>query len=321
MKYKYKPKNKEELLVAIKKEIFSNAIKKIDERIKENPDPDFYMFKQVWFFKNLNENIPPLPGTEERDILLLSINDESNTFSTGLINNKQEFEKIMNENANWNADLNCIDTSLITDMSYLFSEESGLNKFNGNISQWNVSNVKNMEAMFEKSKFNQDISNWNMSNVKDMSFMFYNSEFNKDIGNLPKEIKEQTKLKNISISTEYSKLPDKIKYKETIDNIKEYLNLFFKRKIKEKLIYEVQAIDRLDNKQYFNEFKNIFQNDLKVYMKQQKEKYKNKQPDIMKKLILNDMLDIFKDIDNKELITKLFNGKNIGNNIDMNSPA
>ena len=26
---------------------------------------------------------------------------------------------------NWNADLNCIDTSLITDMSYLFSNEYG----------------------------------------------------------------------------------------------------------------------------------------------------------------------------------------------------
>ena len=45
---------------------------------------------------------------------------------------------------NWQADLNCIDTSLITDMSDLFSKEYGLNKFNGDISKWNVSNVENM---------------------------------------------------------------------------------------------------------------------------------------------------------------------------------
>ena len=88
-------------------------------------------------------------------------------------------------NPNWQADLNCIDTSLITDMSYLFSEKYFLNKFNGNISKWDVSNVEKMESMFFNSKFNQDISNWNISNVKHMIFMFVNSEFNGDIGSWP----------------------------------------------------------------------------------------------------------------------------------------
>jgi len=146
-----------------------------------------------------------------------------------------------------------------------------------------------------------------------MENMFNESKFNKDIGNWPKKIKEKSGLSNISISINYSKLPDKIKYKETIENIKEYLNSL--SDLKEKLKYEVQIIDRLDNKQYLNEFKNMFQNDLKVYMKQQKEKYKNRQPNITKKLILKDMLDIFKDINNKELIIKLLNGKDINNKI------
>ena len=71
-------------------------------------------------------------------------------------------------------------TTLITDMSSLFS---GISNFNSPIGSWDVSNVTNMDGMFSNtSSFNQDISSWNVSSVTDMREMFSNaSSFNQDI--------------------------------------------------------------------------------------------------------------------------------------------
>ena len=47
-------------------------------------------------------------------------------------------------------------------------------KFNQNISTWDVSNVTDMSHMFYDCKaFNQDISKWDVSNVKSTLNMFY----------------------------------------------------------------------------------------------------------------------------------------------------
>ena len=67
-----------------------------------------------------------------------------------------------------NCDLNDIDLYLIDDMSYLFRDS----KFNGDISKWNVSNVKCMIAMFAYSKFNRDISKWKINKNCNTWFMF-----------------------------------------------------------------------------------------------------------------------------------------------------
>ena len=98
---------------------------------------------------------------------------------------KDELKKLVNKlikERGDDADLNDIDTSKITDMSYLFYEF----EFNGDISNWDVSNVEDMSYMFMGSKFtgeNGDISKWDVSNVYDMSSMFSYSEFNGDISN------------------------------------------------------------------------------------------------------------------------------------------
>ena len=55
--------------------------------------------------------------------------------------------------------------------------------FNQDLSNWNVSSVKNMNFMFyEASSFDQDISKWNVSPETSMESMFYNaSSFNQDL--------------------------------------------------------------------------------------------------------------------------------------------
>ena len=250
-----------------------------------------------------------------------------------LIKNEIFYNQGTKKKPNWHADLNCINTNLITDMSHLFSNKYGLNQFNGDISKWDVSNVRNMEGMFDKSQFNQDISRWDVSNVEDMSYMFINSQFNGDISNWdvsnvkymqwmfagskfnqdiskwnvknkkridwiffssdfnqdigfwPKDLKKQTELENISVSSEYNRLPDKIIYPETIANI-------FIRSIK----YPGQSLN-------INNFKRKF---FKEFLENRKELYKNKgyKSEIINKLILNDIADILKHLTEEKLKKK-----------------
>lgn len=64
-----------------------------------------------------------------------------------------------------------IDTSLITDMSWLFCD-SKRTDFDG-LETWDTSHVTTMERMFLRAKyFNHPIGNWNVSSVTNMECIF-----------------------------------------------------------------------------------------------------------------------------------------------------
>ena len=78
-----------------------------------------------------------------------------------------------------NCSLNHIDVSNIESLSFVFNDAN--KKFNGDISEWEVSKVRDMSALFMETDFNGDISEWDVSNVEEMSWMFQDSKFNQDI--------------------------------------------------------------------------------------------------------------------------------------------
>ena len=127
------------------------------------------------FFDILEKPYKTITQGDKEFIELLTLTDNFYKVQSKdiLISIIEKYIKIFGDNCN----LNWIDVSNITDMSYIFYNS----KFNGDISQWNVSNVTNMQGMFSNSKFNGDISQWNVSNVTNMEKMFRSSIFNGDI--------------------------------------------------------------------------------------------------------------------------------------------
>ena len=76
---------------------------------------------------------------------------------------KEDIVKKYGEINNW-------DVSKVTNMNAMFQNATS---FNQPLNNWNVSKVTNMHNMFWRAySFNQPLNKWNVSNVTDMSFMF-----------------------------------------------------------------------------------------------------------------------------------------------------
>jgi surface protein len=63
------------------------------------------------------------------------------------------------------------DLSIVESLHQMFASASS---FNGNLNNWNTSNIKDMSSMFNgASSFNNDLNNWNTGSVTNMSYMFF----------------------------------------------------------------------------------------------------------------------------------------------------
>ena len=104
-------------------------------------------------------------------------------------------------------------------------------------------------------------------------------------------------LRNISVSTEYNKLPDKIIFIETFQNILKNKKILYKSETVAKLF--VYSLEK--NNKNFN-FKTFF----KDYLNNRRKLYKSKgyKPEIINKLILNGIADILKYLKDKDMQNK-----------------
>lgn len=100
-------------------------------------------------------------------------------------------------------DFNDVNTSLITDMSFLFIDS----EFNGDISGWKFPKVIDMSNMFENATaFNQPIGGWKFPKAKFMGSMFRDAAaFDQDISgwNIGKVLSTTEMFKNCPIKDEH----------------------------------------------------------------------------------------------------------------------
>ncbi len=81
--------------------------------------------------------------------------------------------------ASFNGDIGDWDVSNVTNMSGMFANATA---FDQDIDDWDVSNVTTMRSMFfQATSFDQLLFNWELSSMEDLAFMFAGTNFNSNI--------------------------------------------------------------------------------------------------------------------------------------------
>ena len=134
--------------------------------------------KHLNIYKNESFNMKPLATYITEYIIKKKLDKPIDSEYQYHPNSKEELIKNIQELINNKIyDFNCIDTSLISDMSKLFYNKifNNINNINFDVSGWDVSNVTNMSEMFNSCyNFDCDLSSWDVSNVENMEGMFNN---------------------------------------------------------------------------------------------------------------------------------------------------
>jgi surface protein len=149
------------------KDIVVNFIRKNPLYLAENgvtiKAEDYAVIGEFWEF-----------GGKEYWIVDNSIIREFSGNSEMMVTTKVTNMRELFKNKDLNFDISHWDTSNVTDMSEMFSQND---VFNQDISLWDVSEVLNMKGMFDGAKnFNKPIGTWNVSSVRIMNEMFQRAE-------------------------------------------------------------------------------------------------------------------------------------------------
>ena len=156
--------------------------------------------------KATNENIYQIVKDEldrlghDADLNHIDVNEVTNMYNLfscmndGLGSNYEDL----------NPDISKWDVSNVEDMQYMFN---GCKNFNQDLSEWDTKNVKTMHCMFDGCiNFNQDISRWDVGKVEDMCYMFRDcKKFYKDLSmwNVSKVKKNSHMFEDCFINVKY----------------------------------------------------------------------------------------------------------------------
>jgi surface protein len=130
------------------------------------------------------DNTPIFPVFESADSLFMDCN-----LGTGPHVENFDFQsattlrRFVNNNVNFDGDLSNWDVSNIDDFFRCFDNTSFTNGGSTGINNWDTSAALSIYDMFRSGPFNQPIGNWDVSNVTNMRGVFQNNAvFNQDIG-------------------------------------------------------------------------------------------------------------------------------------------